>query len=285
MGALGKAPDQSGNGLTPLDHRHLIWADWHNFGLVSGGEVEGTASMAYKVLPGKVVMRTSLANREAIEVPVPAVTVPTIAAPTTGSRTDWVLLDEDGQVHVQQSNVPTMYPLSVRTVPAGITATTATTQEADRVHAISVNGSLGELGRWDESLGHRVKIPDARQTLRSGRFVLPSDRRVGFHLRHSACENGYTDPIWSTMSGDLTGATLYTLRVDGDVRAKLTFYHGKFWESRVDEIDFELLAGAHDWSLQRERWISEGTSAMTLGGGTSDIPPSHMRVVDQGAIR
>lgn len=286
MGALGKAPDASGNGLTPLEHRRLIWSTYHTFGLVgAGAEVEGTSGMSYRVRPGKVALETSRANREAVEVPVPDVTVPTIAAPSTGTRTDYVLLDSDGQVHVKQANDSSMFPLSVRTVPAGITATTATTAREDRHYAVPVAGSLGVIDRWDESLGHRVKIPDARQTLKSGRFVLPADRRMMFDFRHSACENGYNDPIWSTMSGDLTGAILYTLSIDGEVVAKLTFYHGKFWESRTDEVDFWLTAGAHTWTLERERWIAQGTSAMALGSGSSDIVPSYCKIVDQGSTR
>lgn len=285
MGALGKAPDASGNGLTPLEHRRLIWADYHSFGIVKGAEVAGTAGMAYKVSPGKVVMQTSAANREAVEVPVPAVDVPTLPAPATGSRIDYVLLDSDGQVHVKQANDASMFALSVRTVPAGITATTATTARADRDYAVSMFGALGVIDRWDENLGHRVAIPNARQTIKTGRFVLPSDRRLMFDFRHSACEAGYTDPINMPMSGNPTGAILYTLSIDGAVVAKLTFYHSKTWETRTDEVDFWLTAGEHTWTLQRERWIASGTGAINLGNGSSDIPPSYCKIVDQGATR
>lgn len=285
MGALGKAPDASGNGLTPLEHRRLIWANYHTFGIVgAGAEVEGTSSMEYQIRPGKVALETSRSNREAVEVPVPEVRVPTLPAPSTGTRTDYVLLDSDGQVHVKQANDPAMFRLSVRTVPAGATATTATTAREDRDYAVPTAGSLGVIDRWDETLGHRVAIPNSRQTLKTGRFVLPSDRRLMFDFRHSACEAGYTDPINMPMSGNLTGAMLYTLTVDSKIY-KLTFYHGKFWETRTDEVDFWLMAGAHTWSLQRERWISSGTGAITLGNGSSDIPPSYCKIVDQGATR
>lgn len=284
MGALGKAPDASGNGLTPLEHRRIIWSEYRSFGIRRGAEVEGTAGMEYRVRPGAVAMETSSANREAVEVAVPAVTVPTVPAPATGSRTDYVLLDTDGQVHVRQVDDASMFKLSVRTVPAGITATTATTAKADRDHAVSMAGSLGVIDRWDETLGHRVAIPNGRQTLKSGRFVLPGDRRLMFDFRHSATEAGYTDPINMPMSAEYTGAILYTLTVDDKVY-KLTFYHGKHWQTRTDEVDFWLTAGAHTWSLQRERWISSGTGAITLGNGSSDIPPSYCKIVDQGATR
>ncbi|PMC74232.1 hypothetical protein [Brachybacterium sp. UMB0905] len=285
MGALGKAPDAAGNGLTPLEHRRLIWADYHSFGIVKGCEVSGTAGMAYRVSPGKVVMETSRANREAVEVPVPAVEVATLPAPTSGSRTDYVLVDSDGQVHVRQANDETMFALSVRAVPAGVTATTATTARVDRDHAVSMFGSLGVIDRWDEALGHRVAIPNERRTIKTGRFVLPADRRLMFDFRHSACEAGYTDPIRMPMSAEPTGATLYTLSIDNQVKAKLTFYHSKMWETKTDEVDFWVTAGEHTWALQRERWISTGTGAITLGNGDSDIPPSYCKIVDQGSTR
>lgn len=283
MGALGKAPDASGNGLTPLEHRRIIWGSYHTFGIVSGAEVEGTSGMSYRVRAGKVAMETG--PREAVEVAAPDVTVPTLPAPATGSRTDWVLLDSDGQVHVRQANDASMFPLSVRTVPAGVTATTATTAREDRDFAVSMNGSLGVIDRWDEPLGHLVTIPNARQTLKTGRLVLPADRRLMFDFRHSATEAGYTDPITMPMSGTLTGAMLYTLWIDDEIVAKLTFYHGKFWESRTDEVDFWLTAGSHTWMLQRERWISSGTGAITLGNGSSDIVASYCKIVDQGSTR
>lgn len=285
MGALGKAPNEQGDGLSAQEHRKIIWSQYHTFGIISGAEVEGQSTMAYRTRPGSVAFQTSSSAREAIIIPVPDVVVPTIPAPTTGSRKDFVLLDQDGRIHVKQANDTSMFKLGEFTVNAGITATTAATQAADRDFAVPLSGSLGVIDRWDETLGHRVAIPNNRTRLKNGRFVLPSDRRLMFDFRHSATENGYNDPIWSTMSGNLTGATLYTLWIDGVVVAKLTFYHGKFWETRVDEVDFWVTAGSHTWALDRERWISQGTQAMTLGGGSSDVVRSYCKIVDQGATR
>ncbi|MDO5663001.1 MAG: hypothetical protein Q4G40_09920 [Brachybacterium sp.] len=282
MGALGKAPDEQGNGLTPLEHRRILWTQYQTFGLISGGEVEGTSVMEYRVRPGAVAWETSRSSREAVIIPVPEVTVRTEPAPATGSRTDFVQIDERAMVHVLQSWDRSMYLLSRRTVPAGITATTATTARADRDYAVPLAGMLGVMDRWDEQLGHRVAIPRGRHTIKQGQFVVPGDRRMMFDIRHSVTSAGYTDPIRMPMSANPDGAILYTITLNDQVW-KVPFYHSKIWQSHTDEIDFWVMAGTHTWTLQREVWIGE--APITLGGGTSDVPKSYVKVVDQGATR
>lgn len=279
MGALGKAPDAQGNGLTDQQHRRILWAHWATAGIIGGCEVTGTSTMAYAVAPGAVALITSDSAREAVEVGIAGVTVATVAAPGSGSRIDYIQVDSDGKVWCTQAPVAGRFTLDERTVPAGATATTSTTGVADRGYAVSTAGMLGVLDRWDEQLGHLVPIPDGVETLKAGRFVVPGDRRINIRIRHSATAAGYTDPITMPMGGE-SGATLYTVQIDAKVW-KLVFYNGRTWGSQVDEIDHWVTAGAHTWSVKREKWV--GTSAITLGNGSSNIPPSYVKIVDQGA--
>lgn len=280
MGALGKAPDAQGNGLTDLQHRRIIWAYWANQGIIGGCEVEGTSTMSYLVKPGALTITTSADNREAIEVGIQGLTLPTLPAPSSGSRTDYIQVDSDGKVYCTQSAVAGRFTLDMRTVPAGVTSTTSTTGITDRGYAVASTGMLGVLDRWDEGLGHLLPIPPERQTLATGRFVIPGDRRLKWAIRHSATSAGYTDPINTAPNPAPTGAYLYTLTVDGKA-SKLTFYHSKMWESKNDEIDFWATAGSHTWSITRELWM--GAPGITLGNGSSLIPPSGIKIVDQGS--
>lgn len=284
MGSMGIAPDAQGNGLTDLEHRRIIWSQYRTFGIIQGAEVEGTAGMAYRVRPGAVAYETSASNREAIIMPVPSVpSVPTIAAPASGSRTDYVWVDQQGQVFVTQSSSGSgRFLLSQRTVTAGTTATTSTTASRDRDFAVPLAGSLGVIDRWDDDGTHLSAIPTGKQRVKSGRFVLPSDRRMIFDVRHSATSIGHTNPIVTPVNGTPTGAYLYTITID-NVVYKLTFYHARMWETKVDSVDFWATAGSHNWSIDREVWF--GAGGLRLGNGSSDIPPTSIKIVDRGATR
>lgn len=274
MGALGIPPDQLGNGLTPLQHRRILWAHWATGGVISGCEVQGTSGMSYRVLAGAVVMQ--IADREAVEVGVNEITVTT--EPAAASRVDYIQVDTEGQVYATAAPIAGRLTLDVRSVPAGVTATTSTTGVRDRGYAVASTGMLGVLDRWDETRGHLVALP-ARETLKTGRFVVPGDRRMMVELRHSVTAQGYTDPIGMPIGGT-TGAMLYTITVD-EQQWRLPVYHGRTWQSQTDEIDFWVTAGEHTWTVTREQWA--GTPGITLGNGPSRIPTSYVKIVDQGA--
>ena len=190
-----KAPLEDGTGTTPADLQRIVGAQYSTSGILPTGgvTVSGTSSMAYRVTAGAVVLKTGAGL--GLLYPVEAQTVNTLPAPATGSRTDRIVMDTDGLVYVTQGAAPGGgITLGLFTVPAGVTATTAAQQSADRNFAIPAGASLGLLHKFhDPKNGVKGNVSDV--TLGNGRFKLPSDRLVRFDLTHclSAIQESNSD--------------------------------------------------------------------------------------------
>lgn len=282
MGALGKAPDADGNGLTMTEHQRIIWSQWASFGVISGGEVSGTSGWSYGTKPGAAVLEVSATSRQAVIVPIPETTVPTEPAPVSGSRVDHIIVDQNGKVTVGQTVPAGSFRLCSFRVPAGAASTSAATLGQHIVYAVPLAGSLGVLARWDETLGHEAAIPTGDTILKKGTFVLPTDRRLAIKVRHSVAANKYTAPVSSAPSGKMTGTLIYYITIDS-TEHRLLFNHGEYWGTVSDEIDTWLTAGEHTYEIRRKLW--SGGQAQALGGGASKLPQSYVRFVDAGGTK
>ena len=197
----GKAPAADGTGTTPLNMQRIIGANWHTSGIkpTGGVTVEGTSSMAYRVEPGAVVLKTAAGL--GLEYAIEGQTVNTPPAPSTGSRLDRVYMDRDGNIGVTHGDAPGGgITLGVFNVPAGITATTDAAQSVDRNFAIPAGASLGRLYAFHDPADGVKGNPDTMR-LGNGRFYLPSDRLVRFDLTHclSAVQNTPQDQPSATI--------------------------------------------------------------------------------------
>src|SRR5699024_5606800 len=152
MASWPTAPDADGNGADETDLRRIIGAQYMNKGVLPNGglTVEGTSSMNYRVNSGAAFMWTSESSRLGVLVPCETLTIPTEAAPSTGSRTDSVYLSLDGIPRVTSGAVPSSAVLlGSFIVSAGATSTISSQKTIDRDYAIGTGQSLGRLAHWD----------------------------------------------------------------------------------------------------------------------------------------
>src|SRR5699024_3134703 len=178
MASWPTAPDVQGNGATENDLRRIIGAQYMNQGILPNGglTVSGRSDMSYLVESGAAFMWTSKSERLGVLVPVETVTIPTEAAPASGSRTDSIYMLRDGIPRVTSGAPPsTGVLLGSFIIGAGVTSTSAGQKTIDREYAIATGTSLGELVHWNgEGI---VSWTETMPTQRfAQQFVLPSDR-------------------------------------------------------------------------------------------------------------
>ena len=90
---FGIPNDDKGNGTTPDDIQAITAAEYPEAGIISGCEVTGTSTMAWKVSAGAAVVH--LAAGRAVRVPVPAQTITTAPAPPTGTRSEYIYVKQN----------------------------------------------------------------------------------------------------------------------------------------------------------------------------------------------
>src|SRR5699024_5558463 len=181
MASWPTAPDADGNGADETDLRRIIGAQYMNKGVLPNGglTVEGTSSMNYRVNSGAAFMWTSESSRLGVLVPCETLTIPTEAAPSTGSRTDSVYLSLDGIPRVTSGAVPSSAVLlGSFIVSAGATSTISSQKTIDRDYAIGTGQSLGRLAHWDIPGGTWGGVLKEDVERYSEQFILPSDRLV-----------------------------------------------------------------------------------------------------------
>lgn len=236
------APDGSGNGSTEDDMRQVIGAQYMNQGILPNGglTVSGTSSMEYRVSAGAAFMWTSESQRKGVLVPVSTVTIPTDAAPPTGSRTDSVYLNQDGVPRVTSGSVPGTSVLLARfVVPAGVTSTSSAQETIDRENAISTGASLGRLAHWDipGATWGGTTGEDAQRY--SEQFIVPSDRLVRVDISSSAR---------AASSGE--GWTAFGIEIDGTFRRALHMVFTQGMERTYSGTwTAELAAGVHELTV------------------------------------
>lgn len=281
---VGLAPDGSGNGTTPADLQRWIWSLYRvSTGQIARGlEVTGRSNMSYAVAPGVVIIPTGTAM--AVAVPVDAVNVNTPAAPSSGSRTDYIYVGQDGAVMVGTSQPANTALLDKRTVPANITATTATTSLlGNRKYAPLYGGTMGRLVNWYETRPDLSEIPDARTRVFSTTLTVDSDRLLSWTLQQSyeLARNANTGS-----DGWKVASMLWEYVWDGVGVYSTEIGVEPYAETKTNSYEFTVPAGTHTLEIYRSRRLVgiPGDVVVHRRGGANNWPGTSFKIVDLGGI-
>jgi len=243
MGQYGAPADSGGARTTPATVQKIIAAQYTNSPdspVIGGGAVSGLATMAYHVAAGVGLVATA---DGAVFVAWDNLDTGFTTAPASGTATDVIFADADGQVNVaRQTDAPAgVCVLDKRTVPSGTTATTATTSVWGRKFALPYGASLGLLGEnVNEMDGTGSGTPWQWYTEQPVTFYLPTDRLV--KLEFSGC-------ISAAQSGGVAdrGGWFINFRIDGvDLPGSgCEFSLDNVWQGKRWEFTTELSEGTH----------------------------------------
>lgn len=178
---------------TSAEDVRKVWGALYSPGIISGCEVKTNTNMTYTITEGVVAIKT--ATGQVVLSPVAATTIPTAAAPATGTRTDivWVRQkfpspDNNSNVVVEVGTTLPTRALMLRkfTVSAGATNTNAAVVDAARDFSIPYGASLGTLHYYQNTFSGVISNTLLREGI--GTIYLPTDRLVRFTYRgvHSA---------------------------------------------------------------------------------------------------
>lgn len=244
---FGVGPDQNGNGTTPEDIQAITSAEYIWAGILTGCDVKGTSGMKYQITAGAVVIR--LDDFHKIKVPVLAQTIPTAAAPATGSRTDIVWVKQnfpatDGNnavvVGVGSSVPSNAVEIGRMVIPAGTTATTQGTPTGNRIFTRPVGSQFGVLfSKVDTDTSEHA--PGQVLTRGAGSFALWTDSDV--ELKLSSCVSA-TD-LANGATADEYGSVLYQIYVDDVLQYSWERRFDRFWESKEFSRLITLPQGRH----------------------------------------
>ena len=295
---IGRAPTQTGtvptpekmpvyDGTSPEDVQRWVWSLYRTDNgpaLVRGGSqgspegvVSGTSSMEYQVAAGVAVFPAGYC--QSIAVPFERGRVATLPAPTSGTRTDYVYLTADGAVQVGRTQPNGTALLDKRTVPANITATTATTSVlGDMVYSPLYGASSGKI------LGHTVEGADnqeidaADRLMLSRTFTLDSDRVVQINLLTTY----RTD---ATFADNANYASIkWGIYIDGAHNRTFQFHVNRVPETKNAIYTVTLPAGTHNIQVRRsiERYPINGVKVLYRYGGESKWPGTRLELYDMG---
>lgn len=272
-------------GTTTADMQRIIAATYASDGIVDGTDVSGTSTMNYSIQAGAVVLNTG--TDMAVLVPVAATTIPTEPAPATGSRTDTIYVrqmfptagdpDNSSFVGVTSGTAPTnSYIIDRRTVPAGVTATTATTSIHNRKFALTIGGSLGT--RFFETITSGRHTTE-EVTRGAGAIVCPTDRDVDFRFL-STISAVNAD---GTVTPGSTGSVRYKLFIDGEHVRTFERVFDTFWETKQFSYLARLTEGRHTfyYTVQRSAAVT-GISWEVRHGGVHKFAGDVLHVLDVG---
>lgn len=282
-------------GTTTEEMQRMIAADYRTSGIVDGCKVSGTSGMSYSISAGAVIIDTGADM--AIKVAVNPQTVPTTAAPATGSRTDTIYVHQefptaedptaDSYVAVTSGTVPAnSIVIDRRNVTAGTTATTATTSVHNRKFALPIGGSLGRLHSFTDT-NESPHSETAKLTRGAGRFYVPTDRDVEFNMVSTVSmsdANGFTpDQYWFA-------SLRYQFYIDGQMVKTWERQYSRIWDSQQFSFLYALAEGAHDvYYTVQTAWISEYVGAAyrywtVRHGGSQNYNGDQFRAYDRGVI-
>lgn len=270
--------DTNGNptsGTTSDDIRNIYGGVYSAPGVVSGGNVTTSASaMTYSVSAGVAVISTSAGQN--VLVPIPAATVTTAAAPSSGSRTDIVYAqqhfptiegDSNVVIGVGQTLPARAVALKSFTVPSGILNTNGTTVTGSVDYAIPAGTSRGYIYTYVDTFDGVVVQSDYR--LGIGTINLPTDRllRIAITSCMSAqgasgfdnskyCEWYYTPEI------DYASQVWWTT---GGLHQAWAIFHF--------ETYITVAAGQHTVSYRRGREVGPGTGQTHYGTSNGHFYP------------
>lgn len=271
-------------GTTTADMQRIIASMYRNAGIVDGTDVTGTATMSYDIQAGAVVLDTG--EDLAVLVPVPATNIPTDPAPATGSRTDTIYVKQNflsggdpdnlSFVGVTSGAAPTnSIVLDRRTVPAGATATTATTSIHNRKFALPIGGSLGTQFFETTTSGRHFTETVTRG---AGEIFCPTDRDVDFRFLTTIVgvnEDG------SVSDGANVGSVHYKLFIDGVHVRTFERAYDKWSETKQFSYLARLSEGEHTFHYT----VGKASGSLwwqVQYGGPNKWPGDVLHVLDIG---
>lgn len=278
MAQLGAAADSAGQKTTPETAQKIIAAQYTNSGsspVVAGGKVEGTGTLVYHAKAGVGVHKTGAG---AVYVSWGDTDTALTTAPATGTATDVIGVDADGAVGVwrEGSQPDGCVVLDKRTIPAGATATTATTSGYDVKYATPYGARLGELAYWQENAAPGTPVAaDWTVTLD---FDLPQDRGVAVEI----CQELHTEE-----RNDVNPASmLWSIAMDGGQAWKFELPVDRRWVLRQHTVLFRwVLAGHHTVTISRHlQWRQDGGTVIKHFGGADGYCVGYYRVQDTGPV-
>ncbi|MEX3610072.1 hypothetical protein VVR12_03350 [Rothia sp. LK2588] len=284
---FGVSPDQNGNSTMPEDIQAITSAEYIWAGILTGCDVQPTSSMSYKITAGAVVIAIDAFHK--VKAPVLAQTVPTPAAPATGSRTDIIYVKQnfpasDGNnaviVGVGTSLPANAVEIGRRTVPAGATSTNQTTVTGNRINTRPVGGSFGVLFSAVDTDGTE-HAPGQVLTRGSGSFNLWTDSDV--ELKLSSCISA-SDSV-SGQQLDEVGSVFYKIYVDDVLQYTWERRFDRVWESKEFSRVVTLDQGRHTVKYTAEtRWYPSGNSGKwkVRYGGPNKFSGDDFRVIHRG---
>lgn len=274
------------SGTTAQDVRQ-VWGALYTPGVINGASVSTTSSgWFYNVAAGVVAIRTAVG--EVVLAPVPNVSVPTVAAPASGSRTDIIYArqkfpttDNSSDVVVERGTT-----LPARSVELGrfiVSAGSSSTISAVRTGAVDYSipygASLGILHYWQDKQSKALPttyLPATRDGY--GTFYLPTDRQVSLK---------YTNIVSANNAGRFDDAAYceygFFPNVDGtDVVMWATPGLHQAWQSIHYEQIVNLSAGKHTVNIGVGRIVGPGVGRQWYGDYR---PGAQFTVRDEGPVK
>lgn len=279
---FGIPNDAQGSGTTPDDIQAITAAEYPEAGIISGCEVTGTSTMAWKVAPGAVVVH--LSPGRAVRVPVQAQTLNTQPPPATGSREEYIYVKQN-TVPVEGNNaavvaVGTSLPansvmLSRRTITASTRSTSAAPETGNPVYSRPVGGSYGLLH-------HNFYLEDTPRgegvfTRGAGEFYVPTDRNINILLSSTVATIG-------AGPNAERGSIVYKVYVDGEFKFRRERTIDNIANTEDTQRVLTVKAGMHriHYTVQRKmsnhRW-------QVFGGGEWGFAGDQIAVIDVGVAK
>ena len=252
---------------TTWQEAQRINAGWFASPLVPGivGEglvVSGLASMSYRVSPGALYMPTDQGMGTIFG--VAGGDFPTVAAPTSGSRTDWVWVDGGGQVRVSRSAPTAGVVIDRRVVPAGVTGTVGTTSTFDRPYKVLSGSPLGVVASGNLSTANDQVVP-VSVVLFDQDVYLPVDQTLEFSVTQCLYVVG-------------EGSVFYTLWMDNVVVRRFKLGYSGVADDRFMAVLFSAAAGRRRLRVVMEH--ATGPQPSAIAGG--DRGPTAAWVTSKG---
>lgn len=259
MAQYGLAADSQGVKTAPETVQQVfasLYSNADDCPMVGGGVVSGRADMAYSYTAGVGLIKTSAG---AYYVTWEAGQTGLVTAPSSGTATDWIYADADGVVRVKRGSKPAgVCILDARTVPAGATATTATTSTYDRVWAISRGQGPDKIAEEVAPVTNEVLAESSLFDWAVLTFVLPYDYDLRVQIDSNLAVRGA-----GSLPGDPTvnpiGSALYELYLDGVAMDRREMAYSRIYELKQTSIYLTgVTAGQHTIRVTRRHlWGAE----------------------------
>lgn len=304
MGALGVAAARDGAGLTPMEHRHIIAAEYECDGIIDGLDVRGRADLTYQVTEGVALCQRSTADGMTLAY-WPGGQSPVVSANTSSNpRIDcvWIRSNNEIEYHAEDdlydhgnaveigvtqgepaSNpvAPSLPPNSTLVrrvrVPAGAASTQNVTVDGSVDYAVSKYTNGRTIGFTRLSNDFTFNSTNWTSYCRT-QIMIPVDRMLRFELTcNPAC-----DPPGGALDFKKYCELMVGFRIDGrqyGMNHYITCYGA--WDDKYVTDRAECVRGTHDVDVIVKK--GNGNAGVKFHGGV--LPGFVLRVTDQGPVR